>query len=198
MTMGHCHDIGEGRAGRGVGHIEDAGGLVGDRVLDLPGLGIPDARARIAVRQAHLDDAESCGAHRVVVEIPLAPHHHAFGLEPRRVRKPGHPARIESGDRRRSPDEQAGRGAGGDIAGLGSSDPCDDARCRRLQLPDIHAGLRGLRHRGGHLGPHDAAGQAGRRALGIDQSTDAQVLKHAHGHGPKSLQSSMFSSSGRK
>ena len=129
------HDLGQWRAGRGVGDVEHGGGPVGDGVGDLPAFGIAHAGAGIAVRQPDLDQAHAGGAHRVVIEVALAAHHDDLVLHAGGVGQARHPARLQAGHAGGGREREARRRAGGDVAGLRAGHAGDHLRGVRLQAP---------------------------------------------------------------
>ena len=94
-----------------------------------------------------------------------------------------HAPGIQAGDAGRGAEQEAGGGARGDQSRLGAGDLGDDLGGARLQLGHLDAVLRCLDHGRGHLRAHDAAGQAGRMALGVDDRAHAQTLVDV-GHRP--------------
>ncbi len=119
--------------------MEDGGGLRRDGVGDFPGLAVAHPCAAEAIRDADLYEADSSGAHRMIVEIALAARDDHLVLHPRRVGQPVHLAGVETGDAGGGAEHQPRRGARGDQPRLRSRRLGDRAARRGLQLGDIDA-----------------------------------------------------------
>ena len=178
--MGHADDFGQRRAGEAVSHVEDRRGARRDRVGDLPRLGIADPGAGIAIGQADLDQPHAGGTHRMIIEIALAAHDDDLVLHPRRVGQARHQRRLEAGDAGGRAQQQAGGCAGSDVSGLRPGRRGDRRRRLGLEFGDVDAMLRRLGHGRGDLDPHDPAGEARRRTLGVDRGAQAEPLIDVH------------------
>ena len=92
--------------------------------------------------------ADADGASGVIVEIPLAADHDDFVLEACRVGKTSHARRVKARNPGSGGQQEAGGGTGGDIAGFGTGDFCDNTGGSGLKFGDIDAMARCLSHCG--------------------------------------------------
>src|SRR5215475_10046351 len=95
--MRYAHYFRQGRLRATALNVEHGGRTVGYRAFDLPGFGIADTRACVAIRQPHLNQLCAAGPHGVIVEVTLAAHHDHFILHAARIGQPAHLAGIQSG-----------------------------------------------------------------------------------------------------
>ena len=173
---------GKGRPGARLCDVEDAGGTLPDRVVDLPGFRVAHPGPAESVREPHLDETRTGRTHRVIVEVALAAHHHRFVAHSRGIGEAIHARGIQSREARRGAEQQPGRGARGHHARLGPGRLRDDLARPALKLGHVDAVPGSLVHRGRDLGRHRSAAHAGRRPLRVDDRRHSEPfvdVRHA-------------------
>ena len=173
--MSGAHDLLERRTRIRPGEVQDAGGAIADGGADLPRLGIAHTAGGRSVGKADLDQAPARRPHAVIVGVAMALRHDELVAHPVGIGEPRHFRGIESGDAGGRAEQQSCHRAGGYDSRFGARALRDEIARVALQIGDVDAALRRLRHGRDHLRRRADSAEARNGSRGVDHACEAQL-----------------------